>query len=103
MCRGIEMKVHRIVTGTSLVIMTENQSVKTFFSKKTAVFAFSKHTQDLLQVAVSCTTRGKGLRGLQPPLAESLRKYNPKAKRLNALELILRIKGSRQFNSFSDF
>ena len=82
--------------------MTLNKMSKHFF-KKTAVFAFLEHIQDLFLVAVSRATRGKGLRGLQPPLAESLRKYNPKTKRLNVLELIFRIKGARQFNSCNDF
>ena len=58
------------------VSLQNKQSVKTFFGRST-VFVFLEQTQDFL-VAVSGATRGKGQRRLQPSLAKSLRKFNPK-------------------------
>ena len=108
MCRRIGMDAYGIVTGTSSVIMTWNNTRKHFF--KRPAFLFLEHAQDLFKVAACYAIRGKGLSGHQPPLAKSFKKYYHKKTNKQAfksvLDLTLSKRGAQeawQFNSFNDF
>ena len=60
MRRRIEMKVYRIVTGTSLESMTWNNTEK-YFLKRPAVFVFLGHTQDFFRWQSVAQPGGWGL------------------------------------------
>ena len=66
---------------------------------------FLEHTQNFLGRS-QLRNQGKGAKRLQPPLAKSFRKFNPKIQAFKVLDLILSItgaEGAAQFNSFNDF
>ena len=56
------------------------QSVKTFFLKTSCFCFFRAHSRFILGCSL-LRNQGEGFKGATAPFAESLRKYNPKAKR----------------------
>ena len=72
----------KAVTRISLVIMTGNNTRKHFFKRSTVFFIFTARLRFILGRMQSVAQ--PGVRGHQPPLAKSFRKYNQKKrKRLN--------------------
>ena len=70
------------------------QYVKTFF--KTSCFCFFRAHSRFFQVAVSGAITRKGEKWLQPPLAKSFRRFNPKIQAFkHVLDLTWKIRGQK--------